>query len=218
MPAQGELCKYEGNSVLLVEGLDDCHVAMSLCQAHSVPETFGIYECGSDDKVLKRLNALISQPDAPKIIGVVLDADYEPGRRWESIKSKLSHYPYSFPEKLDTNGTILITNSSLPKLGIWLMPNNQVSGMLEDFCLEMIDHEVYEFVKESVIHAQNQKGICTFKPTHLSKAIVHTYLAWQDEPGFPLGHAITRQSLRPHSPTAITFVTWLIALFGRLPA
>lgn len=64
-------CRHEGDQILLVEGLDDCHVILALCNHHKLAETFGIYECGSDDKVLKRLNALILKPDPPKTISLV---------------------------------------------------------------------------------------------------------------------------------------------------
>ena len=52
-----------------------------------------------------------------------------------------------------------------------------------------------------------------FKEIDLEKAIIHTYLAWQDEPGYPLGKAITAQSLRPETPIAREFTNWLTRLF-----
>ncbi|MEY2978944.1 MAG: hypothetical protein RLZZ435_3083, partial [Cyanobacteriota bacterium] len=68
-----DVCKQDMDKVLLVEGDNDSHVVMFLCAAHrTVPETFGIYQCGSDTGVLKRLNALIIRPNP---IGVILDAD-----------------------------------------------------------------------------------------------------------------------------------------------
>ena len=205
-------CQYEGEQVLLVEGINDCHVIMALCKAHNVPETFGLYQCGSDNKVLKRLNALILQPDAPKSIGIVLDADQGIDQRWDSVRNKLRNYPYNFPANPDVNGTIIATATELPKLGIWLMPNNQIQGMLEDFCLTMIDRQVQTYVTNAIVNAQ-QKGACTFKPVHFSKAVIHTYWAWQDEPGMPLGLSITRQSLQPHTATALAFTQWLAQLF-----
>ena len=56
--------------------------------------------------------------------------------------------------------------------------------------------------------------LTTFQSLHLSKAIIHTYLAWQDEPGYPMGQAITKQSLRPHTDIAIKFTDWLTRLFN----
>ena len=204
--------KYEGENVLLVEGIDEWHVINHLCEAHNVPETFGVHECGNDDKVLKRLNALILQPEAPKTIGIVLDADQGIDRRWDSIRNKLKNYPYDFPTSLDVNGTIIAAKEGLPKLGVWLMPNNQIQGMLEDFCLTMIDRSVQTYIRNVIENAQ-QASACTFKPPHFSKAVVHTYLAWQDEPGTPLGTAIKRQSLKPHTATAFTFTEWLTRVF-----
>jgi hypothetical protein len=67
-------CKYEGKRVLLVEGPDDCHVILALCQYHQLPETFGIYQCDGNTRLLQRLDALIALDDK-EVIGVVMDTD-----------------------------------------------------------------------------------------------------------------------------------------------
>ena len=208
-----DVCKQDTDKVLLVEGVNDCHVVMALCQAHNVPETFGIYECGSNVGVLKRLNALIIRPNPPQVIGVMLDADTSVQGRWQSIKSKLQHYSYTFLNKPDADGTVVERSSDEePKLGFWLMPNNQDSGMLEDFCAELAQPESLAFARECVEQAQARQ-VTTFKEVHRSKAVIHTYLAWHDEPGYPLGKAITSQALRPHTDVAVKFTNWLIRLF-----
>ena len=210
-----DICKQDTNKVLLVEGKTDCHVVMALCQAHQVPETFGIYQCDSDVGVLKRLNALILRPDPPEAIGVMLDAD-RPSLtgRWDSIKSKLrdNQHRYTISPSPELDGTIACSDRGGPKLGFWLMPNNQDSGMLEDFCTELAEPESLSFAKECVEQAY-QRNVTTFKEVHRSKAVIHTYLAWQDEPGSPLGRAITSQALRPHTEIAIRFTNWLTRLF-----
>lgn len=152
------VCKQDTEKVLLVEGDNDCHVVMALCAAHNVPETFGIYQCNSDTGVLKRLNALIIRPNPPQVIGVMLDAD-SPSleSRWQSIKSKLKHYKYIFPANPDINGTIVESSGDKPKLGFWLMPNNQDSGMLEDFCAELAIPASIAFARECVEKAKNQQ-------------------------------------------------------------
>ncbi len=208
-----DICKQDTDKVLLVEGINDCHVVMSLCQAHQIPETFGIYQCGSDVGVLQRLNALISRPNPPQVIGVLLDADNSVAGRWDSIESKLSHYKYPLSKNPSVAGSIVQSVTNKPKLGFWLMPNNQDTGMLEDFCAELADPESLKFAKECVELA-SQKQVVTFKDVHRSKAVIHTYLAWQDEPGYPLGKAITSQALRPHSEIAVQFTDWLKALFS----
>jgi hypothetical protein len=207
------ICKQDTDQVLLVEGDNDCHVVMALCAAHNVPETFGIYQCGSDTGVLKRLNALIVRPNPPQTIGIMLDAD-NPSLtgRWESIKGKLRHYTYAFPATPNADGTVVEGVADEPKLGFWLMPNNQDSGMLEDFCAELAEPASLAFAQECVEQAHG-RNVTTFKEVHRSKAVIHTYLAWHDEPGYPLGKAITSQALRPHTDVAVRFTNWLIRLF-----
>ncbi|MCT7952365.1 hypothetical protein NG798_21445 [Ancylothrix sp. C2] len=210
----GDVCKQDSDKVLLVEGDNDCHVVMALCKAHNVPEIFGIYQCGSDEGVLKRLNALILRPNPPQVIGVMLDADKPSVEgRWQSIKDKLrnNNHTYLLPEIPNADGTI-VEGEGKPKLGFWLMPNNQDRGMLEDFCAELAEPASLEFARECVEQAK-ERNVKTFKDVHSSKAVIHTYLAWQDEPGYPLGKAITSQALRPQTQVAVKFTNWLICLF-----
>ncbi len=207
------ICQRDTDKVLLVEGNNDCHVVMALCEACGVPETFGIYQCGSDVGVLKRLNALIIRPQPPNVIGVLLDVDNTPiTRKWQSLRQKLQAYHYQFPPQPQPDGTILESSQEEPKLGVWLMPNNQDPGMLEDFCANLADPNALEFAKDCVERASEQ-NLTNFKPTHRSKAVIHTYLAWQDEPGYPLGQAITRQSLSANQELAVSFTQWLTRLF-----
>ena len=208
------ICKQETTRVLLVEGTSDCHVVLALCKAHDLPENFGLYECGSDSAVLKRLNALILSTERPDVIGVMLDADNPSLEgRWRSIKQKLNHHRYQLPDTPAHEGTIIEGPADKPKLGFWLMPDNEVSGMLEDFCARLAEPTAFSFAQDCV-EAARQRGLSKFKEVHLSKAVIHTYLAWQDEPGHPLGQAITVQALRPQTEIAIRFTVWLRSLFG----
>ena len=203
---------YPGAKVLLVEGDDDCHVVWALCKKYEVPETFGVYDCGSDDKLLRTLNALIQRPEK-EIIGVVIDVDRPDVRsRWQSIRDKLKNYPYVFPDAPEPDGTIIEGVEDKPCLGFWLMPNNVDPGMLEDFCRQLAPDDAIAFAEQCVTEAK-EKSLATFKDVHRSKAVVHTYLAWQDEPGKPLGQSITAKALEPETEIAKTFANWLTRLF-----
>jgi hypothetical protein len=93
------------------------------------------------------------------------------------------------------------------------MPNNRDLGMLEDFCAELAEPTALAFAKVCVENAEAQ-NVTTFNAVHRSKAIIHTYLAWQDEPGRPMGQAITAQALRPQTEIAVKFTNWLKRLFS----
>ena len=209
-----KICQQDTDKILLVEGIDDCHVVMNLCVAHQVPKTFGIYECGGKDQVLKRLSSLIVSSKAPQVIGVMLDADQSSLSRWQSIQDKLTNnnHNYVMPKIPNIDGTIIEKIEGKPKLGFWLMPNNQDSGILEDFCAKLAEPASLEFAENCVKQAYESK-VTTFKQVDYSKAVIHTYLSWHDEPGYPLGKAITSQALRPHTDIAFKFTEWLKYLF-----
>ncbi len=204
--------KYKGPKVLLTEGKNDCHVIASLCMQHSIPENFGIYDCESDAKALKRLSALISGADPVEVIGIVIDAD-NPSleAKWDSIKGRLERAGYDVPNEPDLSGTI-IESENKPTIGIWLMPDNSVNGMLEDFCKTLVSPEAVTFAEECVLKAK-ENNYSTFIDNHNSKAVIHTFLAWQDEPGMPLGQAITAKVLNGNDSLALSFVHFISKLF-----
>ena len=51
------------------------------------------------------------------------------------------------------------------------------------------------------------------KPLDEPKAVIHTWLAWQKEPGRPFGTAITARFLDPNVPEVDVLVAWLKRLF-----
>ncbi|MDS4069290.1 MAG: DUF3226 domain-containing protein [Candidatus Competibacter sp.] len=207
-------CRHQGKRVLLVEGNDDCHVILALCQFFQIPETFGLYQNGGYTELLKRLNALILQADGPEIIGIVIDADSrDVMSRWRQIKEKPELKAYPFPDAPTPDGTIVSGQKGKPRLGVWLMPDNKNPGMLEDFLVDFAPQDGIEAARSCIANAQT-KQLTSFKEAHLSKAVIHTYLAWQDEPGKPLGQAVTAQVLQPHTQTAKAFIDWLKRLFN----
>jgi hypothetical protein len=211
--------EYDGPRVLLVEGVTDFHVVKHLRNAYKMPEeTFGPYQCGNDEKVLARAGALIIGAVRPEVIGIMLDADKPEGNpsvgaRWDSLKGKLEPHGYVFPDQPDASGTILPRVPGKPLVGIWLMPDNREPGMLEDFLLGMAPQAGVETAEKCIAIAKDE-GVTSFKDVQYSKARIHTYLAWQDEPGRPLGLSITCRVLQPGTESARAFADWLARLFG----
>jgi hypothetical protein len=204
--------KHKGEKVLLTEGKNDCHVIVALCKQHKVPQAFGFYDCESDSRVLKKLSALIAGAEPIETIGVVLDSDNPSLRgKWDALRQRLAKEDYELPQTPQLNGTIVESNGK-PRVGIWLMPDNNADGMLEDFCHRLVDEEVVAFAADCVEQAKT-KSITSFINNHKAKAVIHTFLAWQDEPGMPLGQAITARALDGNRPLAIAFSDFLKELF-----
>ena len=228
MPEPGKIdSKSESERLLLVEGVNDCHAIFQLVWlVRKTDPIFGIYECGSDEKVLDSLSSrLVSSRPKQKILGVILDSDTEkvsPDQiiqsRLDQLRSRVGEY-YGLPNIFPEAGLILHPIASrrdsdrLPKLGVWLMPNNRAYGMFEDLLIEALVDKVRDYTTGVVNQAKND-NVATFKDVHLSKAIIRTYMAWQDPPDIQyLGLAIKKKTFENIETSCKQFIHWLDHLF-----
>lgn len=203
-------------SKLLVEGNDDQHVVMALCAHHHVVENFDIIDCGSVDNVLKQLEIRLSIPLTNRHIGVVVDADVDLENRWRQIREILNKSgKYTVPEHLSINGLILSPNDDYnPIVGVWIMPDNNLNGMLEDFVAFLASgNDALMVQAEKTLLEIEAHQIHRYKKIHRAKAKVHSFLAWQEDPGTPMGLAITKKYLEADCDTAQLFVNWLKNLY-----
>ena len=121
---------------LLVEGNEDVHVVIALWNNAKLPETFDVVDCRSITKLLENLKIRITIPQNNERIGVVVDADEDVSARWDAIRNRLQasgKYDCRGLE-LPEDGLVLQPLSAEdPIVGVWVMPNNRLPGMLEDF-------------------------------------------------------------------------------------
>lgn len=214
------MCKDETSNLLLVEGKDDCHGIYQIAAKSGLGQSFGIWNGENDTGALARFGGLLlSSNKRPEILGIVLDCDANDdrngdaiARRWAQIQYRLRDLPYVVPSVPDSSGTIIQGPEGYPRIGVWLMPDNQGEGMFEDFLLRLIPAASLEFALESA-RAAKVRGHGSYKEVHESKAVAHTFLAWQDEPGKPLGIAIRAGMFDLESDTASRFIGWLRDLF-----
>jgi hypothetical protein len=221
-------CKSETDSLLLVEGPNDCHAVFHLMWlVHGVAPVFGMHECGNDEKVLDSLAArIVSTRPRQRTLGLMLDADIAGLRPEQVIQSRLdqlssrvgTYYPlpHIFPEQ----GLIVDPlpqrpeANRLPKLGVWLMPNNRAHGMFEDLLMRSLADRVATYTT-NVVKQSKADGIAKSRDVHFSKAVIRTYLAWQDPPDIQyLGLAIKMRAFENIESECSQFIQWLEKLFG----
>ena len=201
---------------LLVEGKTDQHVVLALCGHYHVAENFNVDDCDGIANLLERLSMMLTNPTNLKTIGIIIDADNDIKARLDQIKSILEPYGYDVPDELQLSGLICpSSDSDYPKLGLWLMPDNVHLGMVEDFALSLASpDDVLLKEAEDELQRIEETGNNLYSSIHHSKAKIHTYLAWQKEPGCPIGLSITKHVLDPNHPIAQNFVqNWLMPLF-----
>ncbi len=206
---------------LIVEGADDLSAISNLARAHFADfkkDRKYLVEIKSGDGVKKILvksyiDAILKQSGL-EAIGFVIDADDEPKKRWKSFRNLLNPYYPDIPGHLPKDG-LIVEQTEKPRLGFWLMPNCESAGMLEDFLRFLVPgHETDPLWR----HACDATGKATahgapYKDAHRTKANIHTWLAWQDEPGKRFGAALAATILDPHAETARPFLKWFEKLF-----
>lgn len=204
-----------GEKVLLVEGSDDEHVLKHICGNWEIGPLDEIRPAGSWQALLEEIpvqaKRLIGTDD---VMGVVVDADFNLASRWDAVCRKFRDVGYlDVPSLPNQGGTIFYppVDVYLPKAGVWIMPNNQLPGILEDFLLLLVPSCDQQLAHaKSCVESINEPS---FSDKDKSKALIHTWLAWQADPGKPYGTAITAQFLDPTMPSAKVLADWLQRLF-----
>jgi hypothetical protein len=210
---QKETFKYK----LLVEGNNDQHVIWALCESNKLDNNFDVIDCGNVENVFKQLKIRLKLSDNNSRIGIVVDADTDMNARWDQFVDVLrSTQKYDVDHLLLTEEGLTAEPSDnlYPKVGAWIMPNNSLNGMLEDFVATLAppDDVLMKKAEETLMSLEKEK-IQKYKDVHRAKAKIHTFLAWQKEPGKPMGQAITAKILDANSGTANKFVSWLKEMF-----
>ncbi|MES2207704.1 MAG: DUF3226 domain-containing protein [Pseudomonadota bacterium] len=147
-------------------------------------------------------------------LGMVVDADHVTdhglgfARTLEQIIDTIRKFGYGVSSEPNTAGLIFPHSDGLSDFGLWIMPDNNLDGMLEDWLKQVVhinEKKLFEQVKSTVALLENPK----FKPIHCSKAEVATWLAWQKIPGKGLYAAVTDNLIDMESESVKQLVSWL---------
>jgi hypothetical protein len=227
MTSQPLPCKSDDESLLLVEGRNDCNAIYQLvrlvCEADPA---FGIFDCGNDEGVLDKISAILVQTiPHQKVLGLILDTDIEGStekdavhRRWAQLKARFGSN-YDLPDDFPETGLIVDPQpgrravGTLPRIGVWLMPNNKAFGMFEDLLMDSLGTRERGYTSNVVTQAKAD-GIGCYHDSHFSKAVIRTYMAWQEPPDVQyLGLAIQKGHFQNIDAACSGFFDWLWLLF-----
>lgn len=200
------------NKKLLVEGNDDQHVVWALCKKFNIEKTFDVVDCEGIDNLTQEITVRFKLPDTT--IGIIVDADTNLENRLTALKNILTIQGFTIPEVLPNEG-IICSNGDNKKVGVWIMPNNNANGILEDFITFLVPHtDMLLSVVNSTLDHIEEKKLNNYFPKDKSKAVIHTWLAWQKDPGIPMGQAITKRYLSTDEATCLLLIQWLKILFN----
>ncbi|SRR5260370_2236418 len=218
---ENPLSKERYQNYLLVEGSDDKHVFHHLLDYYQIrdkfkrrDEPFEIIDHQGIDNLLNLKTIRTYLKGNPlRRFGIVVDADTDLAVCWQRIQDILERSGYTIiPREPHLEG-IVIKQDERPIVGIWLMPDNNITGMIEHFVsfLRPSDDILWPMAEDVVLKVVETKR--HFPEGHEIKAELHTWLAWQKEPGKPLGQAITARYLDADAPHAQHFMDWIRKLF-----
>jgi len=206
--------KEKFSKKLFVEGNDDQHVVWALCEKFKVSETFDVINCEGIDKLNEQIPVRFKQSGIDTL-GIIIDADTEIKNRWTFLKGLLSAQGFKVPDGLPSTGLVLRNESNI-SVGVWIMPNNNLNGMLEDFISFLVPKgdKLLPIVNSTLDDIEKQK-LNKYSPIHKSKAVIHSWLSWQEDPGTPMGLGITKRYLTTDEETCLLLIKWLDELFNK---
>jgi hypothetical protein len=211
--------------LLLVEGDDDAHAIRNLLVQRDISAAF-LPEAGSGHVVaIKQVESVDDFPPSVRkelkvgpdlsALGVVADADQSAENEWRSIWNALhAHGERPRVPELKLNGWV----GPVPTFehdeisaGMWIMPDNQSEGALEEFAMELVpeDDDLWDYSDQVIGNLPERR----FSAKDEGKARIHTWLAWQETPREPIGRALTQDVLNPEADLAERFVEWIRRLF-----
>ena len=196
---------------LLVEGNDDQHVIWALCEKFNIPEVFDVIDCGGIDNLYESISLRFKQTDI-ETVGIIIDADIDLNKRWAYIRNLISNQGFKMPIDLPNDGLVLLNGNI--KVGVWIMPSNDTNGMLEDFVSFLVppNDELLPIVDTTLNEIERQK-LNKYALIHKSKARIHSWLSWQEDPGTPMGFSITKRYLTTDNENCKQLINWLKILF-----
>ena len=213
--------KSSFRSRLHVEGTDDSHAIRHLLIRHGVdynqrpwPVEFpSVEDIGGKRDLLEGIETALRLSNN-RSIGFVLDANSSLQDFWTAVSSRLRRVGVDAPDVIPREGFIGEAEAYRARVGVWLMPDNQRDGTLEIFLRSLVadDDSLFPYAEESAKHAKELGA--AFSAKDADKAVLHTWLAWQEAPGLPYGTAMRARFFRNDSPAAQAFVTWFRAVFN----
>lgn len=202
-------------SLLLVEGRSEENAVKEFYKQWGMDINFNISNEGSITNLKTSFKMHLKSSNVLRKLWLIIDADTSYACAWQSVRDILERSgKYNPPARMCSTGLIIkpIDENDLI-VGVWIMPNNQDVGMLEDFLMGIIpeDNELLSEA-ETVITNLEKKRIQKYKNVHRAKAKLHTWLAWHDEPGDSVNVAIRKNLFSQDKELLNAFRGWIMEL------
>lgn len=217
--------------ILILEGINDINIISSLLEAKKLKvkgyeekvkfnDEF-LKKGGSKKEAINALNIALKGRQYDKI-AIIVDADSQTENpaedTWRSIAGILTKNNYTnLPKQMIPEG-IIIEQENKPKIGIWIMPDNQSEGYIEHFYEGMIDpNDVFLQKATETVNDFVKEKMNRFSVVHLQKSKIRTWLAWQENVELPMHTSLLKYSkdgyIQLDNAHTTRFMDWFSRIF-----
>lgn len=150
------------------------------------------------------------RPDEMTGLGIVADMDLASDNRYLELRRILEAERFrGIPDQIGVDG-LVVDEAASGCLGVWLMPDNLGEGMTETFAAQLFADADPGWAHAQAVVSNLPDHARSFDPVrHSDKARIHTWLAWQEDPGGSLGDAVLRGYLDVNGALADRFCAWV---------
>jgi len=180
--------------LLLVEGRDEFNFFSSLLE-HIGVDDIEIREVGGKDKFPSELPAVLKDPGfgLVRIYGIIRDADTSADNTFRSVQGLLRKHREPVPGKVNDFAS---HPGQSRKVGVFILPGNSATGMLEELCLNTVeDHPIMPCVEGFIQCIESKARDASLEPNRyklpkcMPKAKARAFLAGmcEDVPSVGIG-------------------------------
>lgn len=207
--------KVEKPKLLIVEGKDEQFIFEALVKQLALTD-IQILPVGGKTLIKKNLAALVLDPDFPRVkaLAILRDADFPENPVvagtaasdvFRSVCDALAENGLPSPPK---HGVFA---SGSPRTVVFILPDGESDGMLEDLCLASFTSDPAHGCMERYFTCLAAAGI-THAENRIAKARMHAILASRPEPDPRLGMAASKGYLDFSAPSFAPILDLLRAL------
>jgi len=168
---------------LLVEGSDDQHSVIHLMKRHGIdwddPKVVlpHVHNCGGFNPLH---DSLVVSAKSYERLGIMMDANSDIDRRWTQVRDRLHAAGVTLPDAPKEDGLIVPGIFGDWRIGVWIMPDNQTAGELEDFLCKLVPagDRCWDYAAKATQHAKEIGA--AFSNSDSTKASPHTWLVLHD--------------------------------------
>lgn len=215
-------------NLLLVEGESDKRFFETVCalrklraSVHVAPPREVGGRGNNKQGLIDLLPTILDQlaDGSVKRLAIVVDADYLAhsglgfARTFLKIETALNGSGFACAKNPPQHSGLIFRNpDGLADVGAWIMPNNRSDGSLEDFlhgCISPGEQSLFQRARATVKALPDPR----FSATHVGKAELATWLAWQKDPGRAAHHALEEGRFDAAGPSFAGLTGWLARVF-----